>query len=118
MLKETDRSNKLPSPDDERPVGDLVHDLVEGGKAYAKAEIALAKAIAFAKANALKLPVVLFGAAFLIIQAAIVVLGVGGLLGLAPMIGPVLAGLVVSLVMAGLAGVLAWYGAKRIREDL
>lgn len=118
MLKTTDQSKVLPTPDDERPVGDLVHELVEDGKAYAKAEIGVAKAIAVAKANALKLPVILFGAAFLLINAAIVVLGVAGLLGLAPMIGPVLGGIVVFLVFAGIAGGLAWYGARRFQQDL
>ena len=119
MLKQADhRSDRMPRPEDERPVGELVHDLVENGKAYAKAEIGLAKAIAFAKANALKMPVIMFGAAFVLLQAAINVLGVGGMLGLAVLIGPVLAGLIVFLVMAGIAGGLAWYGAKKLREDL
>lgn len=118
MLKPTDQSRRLPEPEDERPVGELVHDLVENGKAYAKAEIHLAKTTAFAKANALKMPVILFGAAFVLLQAAVVVFGVGGLLGLEPLVGPVLAGLLVFLILAGIAGGLAWYGAKKLREDL
>lgn len=119
MLKPADhQSDRLPRPEDERPVGELVHDLVENGKAYAKAEVDLAKAIAFAKANALKTPVIMFAAAVVLLQAAVNTLGVGGMLGLAVLIGPVLAGLVVFLILAGIAGGLAWYGAKRIREDL
>lgn len=118
MLRPGDPSQTMPAPDDEKPVGELVSDLVEGGKAYAKAELGLAKAIAMAKANALKLPVLLFGAALLLLQAAVNVLGVGSLLGLAPLLGPMLAGLVVFLLFGALAGLLAWLGAKKIREDL
>ena len=118
MLKATEQSSRLPRPEDERPVGELVHELVDQGKEYARAEMSLAKAIATAKANALKIPAIMFAAAFLIIQAAINVLGVGGLLGLAPLIGPVLAALAVFVIMLGIAGGLAWYGAKKLREDL
>ena len=119
MLKTSDhRSDRLPGPDDERPVGELFHELIEDGKAYAKAEVAVGKAIAVAKANALKVPVLLFGVALVVMQAAVNVLGVGFLMGLAPIVGPVLGGLIVFLVMAGIAGACAWYGAKRLREDL
>ena len=119
MLKPADhQSDRLPRPEDERPVGELVSDLVDNGKAYAKAEVAVAKAVALAKANALKLPVILFGTALVLLLTAMNVLGVGAMLGLAVLIGPVLAGLVVFLILAGIAGGLAWYGAKRLREDL
>lgn len=119
MLKAADhRSDRLPGPEDERPVGELVHELVENGKAYAQAEIGLAKAIAFAKANALKMPAIMFGAAFVLLLTAVNVLGVGVMIGLAVLIGPVLAGLAVFLILAGIAGGLAWYGAKRLQEDL
>jgi len=56
MLKPVDQAEP---PREERPVGDLVHQLVEEGKAYARAEIGLAKAIAAAKAKALALPAAL-----------------------------------------------------------
>jgi hypothetical protein len=36
-------------PQSERPVGELVHQLVEQGKAYALAELAVAKAIGTAR---------------------------------------------------------------------
>lgn len=118
MLKRTDQPNAMPDPPDERPVGELVHDLVENGKAYAKAEIDVAKATAMAKANALKVPGIMFGGALLFLIAAVAVLGVGLAIGLAPLVGPILAGLIVFLVFAGIAGGMAWYGATRLREDL
>ena len=57
MLKPVDPG----PPPAERPIGELVHELIEEGKAYARAEIGLAKAIAAAKGKALALPAALFG---------------------------------------------------------
>lgn len=112
MLKRVD----VPHPSDEVAVGDLVHRLVEDGKAFAKAEADLAKAIAGEKASALKLPAILFGAAFLFVQSAITVLAVAVCLWLEPMIGPLLAGLVAFLLFAGAAGVMAWVALSKIKE--
>jgi hypothetical protein len=106
-------------PDDnERPVGELVHELIEDGKAYARAELEHAKAIAASKANALKLPAILFAVAFLFALAAFVALVVGIANGLATLIGPLAGGIVACLLFAAVAGGLGWYGAKRLREDL
>ena len=60
MLKPPTEPDAAPG-DNDRPVGELVHELIEDGKAYARAEVGLVKAIATAKANALKLPAILFG---------------------------------------------------------
>jgi hypothetical protein len=117
VLKPPDEPAGLPA-DEERPVGELVHELIEDGKAYAKAEVNVAKAIAAAKANALKLPGILFASAFLLVSAAITALAVGVAMALATLIGPLAGGLVAFLIFAALAGGLAWYGANRLREDL
>ena len=50
----------MPPPRAERPVGELVHELIEDGKAYARAEVGVVKAIARARGNALALPAGLF----------------------------------------------------------
>ena len=118
MLKPSDPAMRPVDPADERPVGELVHQLVEDGKAYARAELGLAKATASAKAGALKLPAILFGAALLILQAAVTVLAVGVCLALIPLTGPLLAGLLAFLIFAVIAGGLAWFGVKKLREDL
>lgn len=118
MLKTTDPSHRLPEPDEERPVGELVHELIEDGKAYARAEAGLAKSIAMAKVNALKAPAIMFFGALLLIQAAVTLLGVGIFVALAPLMGPLLAGLLVFLLLAGGAAALAWIAAKKIREAL
>ena len=115
MLKPTDQGS---APQPERPIGDLVHQLTEEGKAYARAEIGLAKAIAAAKARALALPAGLFGAAFLFAQAAVTVLAVGAFAALYWMVGALLAGFVAFLIFGGLAGAMAWYAIQRLKRDL
>ncbi|NUT00709.1 MAG: phage holin family protein [Sphingomonas sp.] len=117
MLKPPNEPKSAPV-DNDRPVGELVHQLIEDGKAYAKAELDVLKAIATAKANAFRVPAILFGAAFLLALAAIVALAVGVAMGLATLIGPLAGGLVAFLLFAGIAGGLGWYGVKRLREDL
>lgn len=116
MLKPADPP--MAGPDEERPVGEIVHQLVEDGKAYAQAEIDLAKAIALAKAAAVKIPAILFGAAFLFLQAAFGVLAVAIYLSLVPLVGPFLAGLLAFLIFVGVAGGLAWFGVSKLRESL
>jgi Putative Actinobacterial Holin-X, holin superfamily III len=106
------------APENDRPVGQLVHELIEDGKAYARAELEVVKAIATAKADALKVPAILFGVAFLLALAAITALAVGVAMGLATLIGPLAGGIVAFLLFATVAGGLGWYGAKRLREGL
>jgi sorbitol-specific phosphotransferase system component IIBC len=113
MLKPAD-----PGPQAERPVGELVHELIEEGKAYARAEIGLARAIASAKARALVLPAILFGTAFILALAGVAALALGVVLALARFIGPLAAGVVGLLIFAALAGGLGWYGTQRLRRDL
>ena len=115
MLKPADQAEP---PHEERPVGDLVHQLVEEGKAYARAEIGLAQAIVAEKAKALALPAALFGVAFILALAAITALAVGVVMALATFLGPLLAGIVGLLIFAALAGGLGWYGAQRVKQVL
>lgn len=110
MLKPVD------PPPGERPVGELVHQLIEDVKAYARAELALVKAIASQKASALVLPAALFGAAFLCALAGVVALAMGVVMSLAWILGPLLAGLAGLLVFGAIAGGLAWFAVQRIRN--
>lgn len=114
MLKPADQGEPPP----ERPVGELVHQLVEEGKAYAQAEIGLAKAIASAKARALGLPAALFGAALLVAQAAVTVLAVGVYAALYWRFGAILAGIIAFLIFGAIAGALAWYAMQRVKREL
>ena len=86
--------------------------LIDEGKAYARAEIGLAKAIAGAKAKALAMPAAMFGAAFICALAAVTALAVGVVIALAKFIGPLAAGFVGMLIFAAIAGGLGWYGAR------
>ena len=112
MLKPSD-----PGPPPERPVGELVHELIEEGKAYARAEVGLFKAIATAKGKALILPAALFATAFVCVLAAVTALAIGVVIGLVKFIGPLAAGLVGMLIFAAIAAVLAWWGNERLRRD-
>lgn len=117
MLKPAEPAMR-PELGSERPIGELVQQLVEEGKAYAQAELGVAKAIASAKANRLKVPAILFGAAFLLVQAAVVVLAVALFLALLPLMGPMLAGLLAFAIFAGIAAGLGWKAVQMIRRDL
>ncbi len=103
-----------PGAGDERPVGELVHQLVEQGKSYAQAELGVARAIAASKADAVKVPAILLATAFLLIQAAVTVLGVALYLTLLPLMGPLFAGVFAALVFIVLAGGLAYLAIKKI----
>lgn len=114
MLKPTDN----PPAAAERPIGDLVHELIEDGKAYARAEISLAKAMASAKGKALALPVALFAAAFILALTAFTALAVGVVMALATLIGPLAGGFIGMLIFFAVAGGLAWWGYLRLRREL
>jgi|SRR5215212_122203 len=115
MLKPSEES---PPPRAERPVGELVHELIEDGKAYARAELGVAKAIATAKGKALALPAGLFVGALLILQAAVVVLAFMIFALLVKLLGTFLSGLLTFILFTAFAGGLAWYGVQRLRRDL
>jgi hypothetical protein len=101
-----------------RPVGELIHELIEEGKAYALAEIDWVKAIAAAKGKAIAVPAGLFGAAFIFALAAIMALAVGVVVALSRFVGPLAAGFIGMLIFAAVAGGLGWYGYQRLRRDL
>jgi hypothetical protein len=115
MLKPVDPGSQ---PQDERPVGELVHELIEDGKAYARAEIGLYKTIAAAMGKAIVIPAVLFVAALLIGMSAINALVVGVVIALETFIGPLAAGFVGMLIFAAVAGLLGWAGYAKLRHDL
>ena len=119
MLKPTDPSEEPTSRREaERPVGELVHQLVEDGKAYARAEIDVAKAIASAKAKALAIPAGVVFAAMLVAQSAVTVLAVALFFALTLVMNPIFAGLLAFLLFGALAGGLAWYAWQRVRREL
>lgn len=118
MLKRADPEPAAPDGDAERPIGELVQELVEEGKAYARAELDVVKAIAAAKGKALVVPAILFGAASILALAAVTALAVGVVIALAALVGPLAAGVIGFLIFAGIAGGCGWYGYQRLRREL
>ena len=89
-------------PPPERPIGELVHELVEEGKGYARAELGLAKANAEVKVDQYKWPAALMFGALLFGQAAVTVLAVTVALSLATLVGPLAGGLLAVLFAASI----------------
>ena len=113
MLKPADPG----PPPPERPVGELVHELIEEGKSYARAEFDLVKAIAAAKGKALAIPAAMFVLAFICALAAITALAVGVVMALSTFIGPLAAGFIGMLIFAAITGLLGWYGYNKLMRD-
>jgi len=115
MLKRAESAQE-PGPD--RPIGEIVGQLVDDGKAYARAEVEVAKAIAAAKARALILPGILFGAAVLLAITSLSALAIGLFFALYAYMPALLAGLLAFVILAGIAALLGWLGAIRLKAIL
>ena len=118
MLKPSDPAMQPIGPNEERPVGELVHQLVEDGKAYAKAEVDLVKAMASAKAGALALPTALVAVGLVFVFAAFGGLTMGAFFALEPIVCPLLAGLLTFLIFAAIGAALGWFGIQKAKKDL
>jgi hypothetical protein len=88
---------------EEKPIGELFEQLIDEGKAYAKAELGLVKATAEAKAKGAKKPALLGAAAGLFLVAGVVVLCMTLALALATLIGPMAGGLIAAAITFGIA---------------
>ena len=115
MLKKTEHGSEAPP---ERPIGDLVRQLVDDGKAYAKAEIEVAKAITNARIRALIWPAGLIFTAMLVAQSAVTIFAAGIFFELYKVIDPILAGLLAFILFAAVAGGLSWYAIRRLKQIL
>ena len=116
MLKPAEQGPGGPDPDKGKPIGDLFNQIVEDGKAYAQAELDVAKAVVGEKVDGLKLPALLGLFAFLFLQAGVVILGMTVYMTLVSRLGPLLAGIVAVLLLVGIAAGLGWYAARRLKD--
>ncbi len=107
-----------PSPGGDRSLGELANQLVDDAKAYARAELDLAKAVAADKARRLKVGVVLLVVAAFVAMGALNALCVGIFALLAMFLGPLLGGIVAFILIGAVAGLLAWAGATKLRDAL
>ena len=101
--------------EDEKPIGELFGQLIDEGKAYAQAELGLAKASAEAKANELKWPAILLFSSLLFAQAAVTVAAVTVALALATLIGPLAGGVVAILFAGGIAYLFYAIGIAKLK---
>jgi len=117
MLKRTESSTEPPEGSG-RPIGEIVGQLVDDGKAYAKAEVEVAKAIAAAKTKALIWPAALFTAALLLAFASLSALGIGLFFALFAIMPALVAGLLAFAILAGIAALLGWIGVNKLKAIL
>jgi Putative Actinobacterial Holin-X, holin superfamily III len=109
MLKRSDTI--VPEADG---IGDLVHRLVEDGKAYARAEVNVYKTIGTEKVASLRTPIILLVVAVFLAHAAFLALVATVFVGLAQVMQPALAGVVTVLFLAALAGITGYLGASKL----
>ncbi len=96
-------------------IADLVTRLVEDAQAYARAETALLKEIARHRAERAKNGAILLAAGGLLLLLAALSMLLGLVLGLATLIGPLAAGLVVAAVLGVGGFVMVRIGSKGVR---
>ena len=99
----------------EESIGDLFGRLVEDGKAYARAEIDLVREIARHRAGRARNGLIALAVGGVLLFGAFIASILAAVLGLATLIGPLLAGLAVALVLAGLGYGLARVGLGGLR---
>lgn len=104
-----------PRNEPETSVGDLFGRLAADGKAFVRAEADLYKAIARRRASIATPGVAALVAAVFLVNAALVTLIVMLAIGLALHVGPVLAGLIVFVAVAAIAGGLAYWGLGKVK---
>ena len=107
---------QTPRPDDpaDASIGDLFHQLVDDGRSLIGAEANVYKQIARYRIGKAKNGIAALGAAFFLLNAALIAFFVGLVLGLAELIGPVGAGFAVLAVTGILGFFLVRYGAGKL----
>jgi hypothetical protein len=119
MLKPPNEEMRPSGPDDEQPIDELFGRLIDEGTDYARAEFEFARTKLMAeiddKIDGYKLPGVLIGAAVLLAQAAVAVLAFAAFLALAPLIGTILAGIIVGVIVLGLAALLVRLAVGKLK---
>ena len=115
MLKAPD--HRAPAPGD-RSFGDLAGDLVDNAKAYARAEVDYAKAVATEKLKSLRVAAALLVVALFVAMGALNTLCIGIYVALARFLGPLAGGIAAFVLIGAIAGLLAWLGARKLGESL
>ncbi|MGZ8336872.1 MAG: phage holin family protein [Allosphingosinicella sp.] len=103
-----------PGPQEES-IGDLVGRLIEDGRDYARSEVELLKRIARHRAGRARNGLILLGVGAVLLLSSLTALLLGLVLGLAVLIGPVLAGLAIAVLLAGIGYALVRVGLTGLR---
>ena len=102
---------------DEKPgIGALVGRLVEDAKAYARAEIGYAKALAGERLRAARTGIVFLIAGLVLLHGALIALFVGMVLWLSTLIGPLWSMAIVVGVAGAIGAVLAKIGLSHFQR--
>ena len=121
MLKPPAETMRGEGPDDEQPIDEIFGRLIDEGSDYARAEFELARIKLFAeiddRIDGYKLPSILIGSAVLLAQAAVAVLAFAAFLALAPLIGTILAGIIVGAIVLGLAALLVRLAMDKLKAS-
>ena len=99
----------------EESISDLIGRLLEDGRTYARAEIDLLKEIARHRAEKARAGLILLVGGGVLLLSSLTALILGLVLGLANLIGPVLAGIAIALLLAGGGYALVRVGLKGLR---
>jgi len=99
----------------EASIGDLVHQLVEDGRTAARAEFNLYREIALYRIGKAKAGAIALAIGALLALAGLITLLVMIAVGLAVLIGPVAAGLIVAAAAGLIAYALIRFGVNRLK---
>ena len=99
--------------EEDRPIAETVARLVDEGKAYARAEIDLARARLDVRMVRIRAVAIFGGLALLFAIGALVALAMTAVLTLADLLGPLGGGLLATALIAAIAGGLAFMALKR-----
>jgi HEAT repeat protein len=104
----------VPPEDEEPSVGDLVERLVDDGKAYARAEAALARARIDERVAVFRPIAIYGGAAAAVALTALIAFAVTLVLALASLVGPLGGGLLATALLAATAAALAYVARRKL----
>ena len=91
--------------------------VVEDARELVGAEVNLAKAKAHHEVARYKMPVILLVGAFAFVVAALVAFAVGVTMALATLIGPLAGGILATVLLAGVAALLAKMAQKKLERS-
>lgn len=100
---------------DDESYGELARRLMADGESFAKARVTLYRELAIYRATQLRAPAILFIVALVLGACSILAVILGLVLALSPLVGGLLAGLIVAVAALAIAGLLALIGRNKLK---